>query len=112
MAGTGGRRPGAGRKPKAEKYARPINDAEQKIADHLPLIVDALLRLAQGVYVEDYNPITDRKVVYQKPPDRAAAEYLMDRLMGKPTQVQDIAMQSEVAHKVYERSNDFDPDDA
>lgn len=86
----GGARPGAGRKPKAEKYARPINAAEKKIADHLPLIVDALLELAQGVHVEATTP-EGEPIVYQKPPDRGAAEYLLDRIMGKPMQRQEIS---------------------
>ncbi len=91
MAGRGGARPGAGRKSKAEKYARPINAAEKQIVDKLPSIVDSLIRLAEGVFVEEYNPITDKVAVYQKAPDRAAAEYLIDRILGKPRQYQELA---------------------
>jgi hypothetical protein len=48
MATNGGARPGAGRKPKADKYAGAINRAEKKIADKLPQLVDNLLKLANG----------------------------------------------------------------
>lgn len=46
----GGRRPGAGRKAKAEKYARPINAAEKRCADRLPRTIDNLEALADGGY--------------------------------------------------------------
>lgn len=46
--GHGGARPGAGRKPKAEKYESQIEAANQQIADHLPMIVGNLLKLAGG----------------------------------------------------------------
>ncbi len=48
MAGTGGRRPGAGRKPKAEKYSRQIALAEGVIAGNLPDLINSLMRLANG----------------------------------------------------------------
>lgn len=81
---NGGARPGAGRKPKAEKYERQINSAEKKIADKLPFLVDKLLELSEGVLVEKAGPTG--RVIYQQPPDRAAAQYLLDRIMGKPTE--------------------------
>ncbi|KPL80226.1 hypothetical protein [Herpetosiphon geysericola] len=86
MAATrGGRRPGAGRKTKTEKYARPINKAEKQIVDHLPQLITNMLTLASGVTVEEVD-ITDGTVlVYKKPPDRKANEYLIDRILGKPT---------------------------
>jgi hypothetical protein len=46
----GGARPGAGRKPKAQKFAAPIARAEKQISDKLPGIVANLLRLADGGY--------------------------------------------------------------
>ncbi len=42
--------------------------------------------LALGVRVEEFDIATMRPVVYQKPPDVKAASYLVDRVMGKPTQ--------------------------
>ena len=82
MTGSGGVRPGAGRKPKAEKYQRPISTAEKRIADRLPAIVDAMLSLALGVSVQEEGKPT----IYAKPPDRLACEYLMNRIMGRPTE--------------------------
>lgn len=84
-AGHGGSRRGAGRKRKADVFERPIRAAEKKIADHLPRLVENLLALADGVLVEDVNPLTGEPAVYKRPPDRAANEYLINRLMGKPT---------------------------
>jgi len=34
--------------------------------------------------------INGEPTVYQRPPDRASCEYLMDRIMGKPTQPLDV----------------------
>lgn len=44
----GGRRAGAGRKPKAELFARPIAAAEKQIVDRLPELVAAHFALAFG----------------------------------------------------------------
>jgi hypothetical protein len=120
--GHGGARPGAGRKPRALRFERPIAAAEKKIADHLPQLVDAELALAlQGgerieeryaaaatVTIEDViEPPEGRPIRVKRPaypdlppdelvlverkvvtlgPDRAAAEYLIDRILGKSTQ--------------------------
>lgn len=46
--GNGGARPGSGRKAKAEKFAGPIAEAEQRIADRLPLVIDNLEAIADG----------------------------------------------------------------
>lgn len=113
MAGTGGARPGAGRKPKKEKYAAPINRAERQIVDKLPQLIQNLQKLADGGYerVEDeWLPAglvtigtgENMQLVYPyKDPDelvlvkrrvsiadqdRAANIYLADRIMGKPIQ--------------------------
>lgn len=124
MAGqNGGARPGAGRKPKRTKYELTVTQAEDKIVDHLPQILDNLLHLANGGYErveEEWQPaklvtitkhdeendqfysvpafpdkdpdemvLVKRKVsVADK--DRAANIYLVDRILGKPTQKQDI----------------------
>ena len=60
----GGVRAGAGRKPKALLYADMAACAEQKIADALPSIVDALIESAKGG-------------------DLGAARYLCDRILGR-----------------------------
>lgn len=82
MAGKPGR---SGRKPKAEKYARPIAAAEKRIADHLPFIIDRLFELAEGVTVQETGS-DGKERIYTRAPDYRAASYLVDRLMGKPAQ--------------------------
>src|SRR5947209_4218827 len=81
----GGARAGAGRKAKAVKFARPIAAAEKRIADRLPHLVDKLLELADGVTVSEIDAKGEERV-YLRPPDRQAAEYLLNRILGKPTE--------------------------
>lgn len=107
----GGARPGAGRKPKIEKFATQINKAEKRIADRLPLLIDKLFELAEGVLVEDMDWITMKRSVYQKPPDRQAAEYLINRVMGKPTERQEVDLTADVAVKGYTNVSPDDWDD-
>lgn len=85
MAGKGGARPGAGRKRAADKYATAINQAERRIADRLPDLIDKLFELADGVTVMERDA-HGREKVYDRPPDFKAASYLVDRVMGKPAQ--------------------------
>lgn len=87
---NGGARPGAGRKPRDEKFKVPIAKAEKRIADKLPMLIDKALELAEGVHVEDFNIVTMQTTVYQKPPDLGAIKYLVDRIMGKPTERKEI----------------------
>lgn len=94
MSGRGGKRPGSGRPPKRVVNLSPIRAAEKKIADRLPWLVDKLMELAEGIHEE--KTIGDQAViVYKRAPDRQAAEYLIDRVMGKATQTLDIAYQVE-----------------
>lgn len=89
-SGHGGSRPGSGRKSRDEKFKLPIAKAEKRIADNLPMLIDKALELAQGVLVEDVNIVTMQRSVYQKPPDLGAIKYLVDRIMGKPTERREI----------------------
>lgn len=91
MAGNGGARPGAGRPRKKDKYAGAITRAEKRIADKLPELIENMLTLAYGVLVEETNIVTGQPQVYQRAPDRAANEYLINRIMGKPTERQEIS---------------------
>ena len=84
MAGKGGARPGAGRKPKAERYESQIRKAEKRVADHLPRLIENLIQLADGVMTEEVNILTGTRGVYTHPPDLRANQYLIDRIMGKP----------------------------
>lgn len=86
MAGTGGARPGAGRKRKADKYQADINKAEKKIIDKLPQIVEAQIDLALGLKAVRFNEETQKEEVYTTIPDRQAGQYLINRIMGTPTQ--------------------------
>lgn len=86
MAQRGGKRPGAGRKPTAFKrvlHQTPVALAEAKIAQKLPWLVDKLMELVEGVEIERVDR-NGQSRVYSQPPDRQAAEYLIDRVLGKP----------------------------
>lgn len=110
MAGRGGARPGAGRKPGAFKrvvHATPIQIAEAKISERLPWLVDQLLILAEGVVIQKDDKL-GRPVIYSAPPDRAAIEYLIDRILGKPTQPVDMRLRQEA--EVLARAYNLDPD--
>lgn len=91
MPFTKGQPGGPGRPRRADKFARPIARAEKQIADKLPDLINNMLVLANGVFVEETNPVTDKEQVYRKPPDRAANEYLINRILGKPIERQEIA---------------------
>lgn len=76
MAGKGGARPGAGRKPKRLNPATmsPIKLAELTLANNLPKLVDVALRLAlEG--------------------DKALLMYCIDRVLGRTVQPIDITTQ-------------------
>jgi hypothetical protein len=64
QSNRGGTRPGAGRKPKALKYASEIATAEEKIISVMPELIDTLVDSA-------------------KCGDTAAARYLLDRVLGR-----------------------------
>jgi hypothetical protein len=73
----GGARPGAGRKPKALRYASELATAEQKIMSALPAAIDSLVAAAQCG-------------------DVAAAKYLLERAFGR-VQVQSAAIADDKA---------------
>ena len=117
MAGTGGRRPGAGRPRKADKFAGAIAKAEKRIADRLPELIDNMFSLANGGYErveEQWAPagslwigsgdsarrmfpelkagdmVMVKRTVSVADKDRAANEYLINRILGKPIERQEI----------------------
>jgi len=96
----GGKRPGAGRPPKHVVYETPIRAAERKILDRLPWLVDKLLELVDGIH-EEKTIGENATIVYKRAPDRQAAEYLLDRVMGKAVQPVD------VTHQIDEIASDF-----
>lgn len=87
--GHGGKRSGAGRKTKAELYDRPIRKAEKVLADRLPEVAEALVELALGVRATRQNR-DGTEEVYTTLPDRAAAEAILNRIIGKPTEHKEI----------------------
>lgn len=86
---SGGARPGAGRPRKADAYARPIARSEKRIADKLPWLIDQMFSLAEGVTVQEADG-HDGFRIYSRPPDRQAISYLVDRVMGRPTERQEL----------------------
>lgn len=70
-------------------HQTPVQLAEAKIAQKLPWLVDKLLELVEGIEIERIDRQGQRRI-YSQPPDRQAAEYLIDRVMGKPTQPIDV----------------------
>ncbi len=89
MAGRGGAREGAGRKPNSVRHESEITKADKRLAANLLRYIGNMEQLADGVMVEEKDPVTQAKIVYQRPPDRAANEYLINRIMGKPTERQE-----------------------
>lgn len=109
---------GPGRRPKAQKFARPIARAEKQIADQLPALIENMLHLAHGGYErveEEWQPAgliyigsgefarrafpdlePDELVMVKRKAsiadkDRQANEYLVNRILGKPIERQEIA---------------------
>lgn len=81
----GGKRPGSGRKTKeATKIQADINaTVNARIEERMGDLVEAMMGLALGHWIEEVTPDGPRNV-YVTPPDRSAAMYLMDRRLGKP----------------------------
>lgn len=87
--GHGGLRPGAGRKrgPVREILDSASAQADKMIAEHLPQAIKNMIVLANGVTVqEELTGDGVTPIVYTRPPDRQANEYLINRVMGKPTE--------------------------
>jgi hypothetical protein len=78
-----------GRPRKADQNAGAVARAERQIRDRLPSLIDNMLALADGVWVEEIT-LEGQRNVYKRPPDRAANQYLIDRIMGKPTERREI----------------------
>ncbi len=79
-----------GRPRKNEQYAGQVAKAEKRIADKLPELVDRMFELANGVTLQetDDDGITN---IYTRPPERQAIEYLLNRIMGKPTERKELS---------------------
>lgn len=107
-----------GRPRRADKFARPIARAEKQIADQLPALIENMLYLAHGGYerieeewqpaglvyvgsgefarrafpdLPDDEPVLVKRKRSVADKDRQANEYLLNRILGKPTERQEIA---------------------
>ncbi len=105
---SGGSRPGAGRPAKADKHARPVARAEKQIVDRLPWLVDKQFELAEGVTIQTEDSDGETHI-YQRPPDRQAIEYLLNRIMGKPTERQEVDQTGGVTVRVVYEDPDAEP---
>lgn len=111
----GGPRPFSGRPTKDATKLRAaiIAEAEKVICDNLPQLIKNMITLANGGYErveEKYEPpeeailvpsggrrspkpelvLVERKVSIAEP-DRAANQYLIDRLLGRPTERKEVS---------------------
>jgi hypothetical protein len=136
MPFTKGQPGGPGRRPKAIKFARPIARAEKQIADHLPELIENLFVLANGGYErveEEWQPaglvyvgtgefarrafpeMESNELVLVKrkssiaDKDRQANEYLINRILGKPTERAEVAQSGAVVIKVEYDGSDRTP---
>src|SRR4051812_26055324 len=75
--------PNARQIAKAERYAEAMDKIEDIIIDALPSLILKLKILAEGVEIErrGHDGIPYKVTL---PPDRKAAIYLVDRIMGRP----------------------------
>lgn len=78
-------RRGPGRPAKADKFGGQVAAAEQLVADRLPFLVEKLFELADGVHREQRLP-SGQVRVYRERPDFKACEYLLNRILGRPTE--------------------------
>ena len=98
----GGRRPGAGRKPKDVNQS--IRDLEEQVNNeigiHAMKLLGNLLFLANGGFervtlteerAADGTLLESKRVVEVAAPDRAANEYLLNRRLGKPKQAVELS---------------------
>jgi len=59
---------------------RKVAQVEKRIAEKLPDLVERMLELAEGITIHEENR-KGEPVIYKKPPDRQAAEYLIDLIV-------------------------------
>ena len=75
---------GPGSRNRKRKFVRPIATAEKRIADSLPRLVDRLVELANGITIQQED--SKGPEVYTLLPNRQAAQYLVNRILGQPSQ--------------------------
>jgi hypothetical protein len=102
MARNGVKTGGGSRKGKPNKSKREVKDILERIVD-FDVVAAKLYELAQGVTVSEVK--NGNVVVYEKPPDVAAAKVLMEYGFGKPAQSIDLTSKGEkiLLNVVYEK---------
>lgn len=80
----------AGRPRNADKNAGAVAAAEQQIRDRLPSLIENMFRLADGIELQTVSK-EGHTLIYTTAPDRAANEYLINRILGKPTERQEMS---------------------
>ena len=94
MGKRGGFRANAGR-PKGTKASHTIESEQVRkaivkgVKKDVKPILTALVNSALGIYFEEKMPNGGRRV-YKLRPDINAAKYLLDQVMGKPKEMQEI----------------------
>ena len=88
--------PGAGRKPKREKYARLYAATEKQLHALLPEVPDALRELVVGVQCVELTKEGQR--VYWKPPNIEAIKVLLNRTIGPEVKV--VEHTGEIEHRL------------
>lgn len=104
MPFTKGQPGGPGRPKKQDKHAGAIAKAEKRIVDKLPLLIDKMFELADGVTVQVVDD--GGATIYARPPDRGALVYLVDRIMGKPTERQETEHSGGLTIRIVDETSD------
>lgn len=94
-----------GRPRKSDKYATPISNAEKQIADQLPHLINKLFELAEGITVQETDK-DGKEIIYTRAPDLGALKYLVDRVMGKPTERKEMQLTTLTPDQVAQLSDE------
>jgi hypothetical protein len=127
----GGARPGTGPKPEPRKRGRPFkqptrDDRNQtfdaQASDSLPELFETIKAIATGYKIAAYSPRRNDKgekmeredgtaiYVYEVPPDKQAAFYLVDRAAGKAVGKSPEAVDTELTLEVIMPGEESDDD--
>lgn len=91
----GGRRRGAGRKTRkiVSLRAKLSEQVDVAIGAKMPDLLRNLFLLADGITLQRITP--DGPLIFTEAPDRAANIYLVDRVLGKPTERHELSSMSD-----------------
>ena len=86
---NGGARKGGGRKKKLIKNGTQNEAFIAAVTEHWDELIASLFQLANGVKHQGVDK-NGADVIYNEKPDRAALEYLFNRVLGRPKETMDI----------------------